>query len=173
MNTLSLSVSNPRSENGSSLRTSSRTSVNSRCSRTSKGAHSVQPVAMSVKVNVCTKRPLAVGPPCATRSASTNPGAGSSQPSNVRTGTLLRTTAEEGARRPVLFPACPFTFCKARSIVAALIASRPVRTWGASCTWPCRCIASTRVGISGRSRLPQIRSDASQTTIRVSRTASS
>ena len=42
---------------------------------------------------------------------------------------------------------------------------QPVRTSGASCRWPCRSIASTRIGIRGRSRLPQTRSDASQTTI--------
>src|SRR5665811_1383943 len=79
MNTLSLSVSKPSRGKGSRLRTSVSTSVSSLCSRTSNGAHSVQPVAMSVNVNVCTKLPLAVGPLCATRSASTNPGAGSPQ----------------------------------------------------------------------------------------------
>ncbi len=70
--------------------------VSRRCSRTNSGAHSVQPVAMSVSTKVCTKLPLATGPLWATRSASTNPGGGSSQPSNVRTGTL-RLTAAEGA----------------------------------------------------------------------------
>ena len=43
MNTLSLSVSNPSSANGIRFRTSLRTSVNNFCSRTSNGAHSVQP----------------------------------------------------------------------------------------------------------------------------------
>ena len=97
MNTLSLSVSNPSSGNGMRWRISLNTSANSFCSRTSNGAHSVQPVAMSVSVKVCTKLPLAVGPLCATRSASTNPGAGSFQPSKVRTGTLRRMLAEGGA----------------------------------------------------------------------------
>jgi hypothetical protein len=54
MNTLSLSVSNPSKTNGSSLRISLSTSVSSVCSRTSTGAHSVHPVAMSVSVSVCT-----------------------------------------------------------------------------------------------------------------------
>src|SRR5947209_11466253 len=56
MNTLSLSVSNPSSGKGSSLRISPSTSVSSRCSRTSNGAHSVQPVAMSVSTKVWTWR---------------------------------------------------------------------------------------------------------------------
>ncbi len=56
-----------------------------------------------------------------------NPGAGSSQSANVRTRTLRRTPAEGDARRRP-FPACPLTSRNARSIVAALIASRPPRT---------------------------------------------
>src|SRR5258708_4752082 len=64
MNTLSLSVSNPSRANGSSLRNSLSTSVNRRCSRTNSGAHSVQPVAMSVSTKVCTKLPFATGPLC-------------------------------------------------------------------------------------------------------------
>ena len=75
MNSLSLSRSNPNSAKDSSLRTSLSTSVNSRCSRTSSGAHFVQPVAMSVSTSVCTKLLFAVGLLCATRSASTNPAA--------------------------------------------------------------------------------------------------
>jgi hypothetical protein len=58
-------------------------------------------------------------------------------------------------------------------MVAALIVSNPVRTSGASWRWPCRSIASSMIGTNGRNRLPQIRSDASQTTISASRTASS
>jgi DNA-binding transcriptional MocR family regulator len=53
--------------------------------------------------------------------------------------------------------------CSARSIVAALILSKPARTSAAGRRWPCRSIASTRTGMSGFSRLPQIRSDASHT----------
>ncbi len=132
MNTLSLSVSNPSKGNGSRLRTSPSTSVSSVCSRTSSGAHSVYPVAMSVSVSVCTKLPSAVGPLCATRSDSMNPGSGSFQSANVRTGTLRRTPAEGGARRRVLPPACPLTSRSARSMVAALIASKLPRTSGAS-----------------------------------------
>jgi hypothetical protein len=52
---------------------------------------------MSVSVSVYTKLPFAVGPLCATRSASTNPGAGSFQPSKVRTGTFRRIAADGGA----------------------------------------------------------------------------
>jgi hypothetical protein len=77
---------------------------------------------MSVSTRVCTKPPLATGPLWATRSASTNPGGGSSQPSNVLTGTL-RLIATEGAdRRRVAVPACRRISRNARSIVTALIA---------------------------------------------------
>ena len=132
MKTLSLSVSNPSSANGIRLRTSLSTAINTVCSRTNNGAHSVQPVAMSVNVSVCMKLPSAVGPLCATRSASMNPGAGSSQPSNVQIGTLRRTPTEDAERRRVPPVACSLTLHSARSIVAALIASRPARNSGAS-----------------------------------------
>ena len=56
-------------------------------------------------------------------------------------------------------------------MVAALIVSKPASTSGARSRWPCRSIAETRIGTNGRSRLPQIRSDASQTTINASRVA--
>lgn len=79
MNTEWLSVPRPRSANGSCLRSSVSTVVNSSCSRTRSGAHSVQRVAMSVRMNVWTKLPRAEGPLRATRSASTKPGAGSPQ----------------------------------------------------------------------------------------------
>ena len=49
----------------------------------------------------------------------------------------------------------------ARSIVAALIVSNPPQTSSASRRWPCRSIASTRIGTNGRKRFPQTRSDAS------------
>src|SRR5215218_3987655 len=98
MNTLSLSVSNPSRSKGSSLRSSVKPSLSRPCFRTSNGPHSVHPVAMSVKTSVCTKLPLAEGPLCATRSASTKPGGGSCQSAKVRTGTLRR-TAEDGAVR--------------------------------------------------------------------------
>ncbi len=130
-------------------------------------------MAMSVSTKVCTKLPFATGPLCATRSASTNPGGGSSQPSNVRSATLRLTAAEGAALRRVAVRACRLMSRNARSMVAALIDSRLVRTSSPSRRWPCRSIASTRIGTSGRSRLPQIRSDASQTTISASRTASS
>lgn len=77
MNTVSLSVSRPTSAKGNCLRNSVNTVLNSVCSRTIRGAHSVQPVAMSVSTRVWMKLPRADGPLCATRSASTNPGAGS------------------------------------------------------------------------------------------------
>src|SRR4051794_4070241 len=58
----------------------------------------VHPVAMSVNTSICTKLPLAEGPLCATRSASTKPGVGSCQSAKVRTGTLRRTA--RGRSRP-------------------------------------------------------------------------
>src|SRR3954468_15370543 len=105
MNTLSLSVSNPSRSKGSSLRSSVKTALSRPCSRTSNGPHSVHPVAMSVKTSVCTKLPLAEGPLCATRSASTKPGGGSCQSAKVRTGTLRRTAEDGAVRRRVPPPA--------------------------------------------------------------------
>src|SRR3954467_12383942 len=106
MNTLSLSVSNPSRSEGSSLRSSVKTSLSRPCSRTSNGPHSAHPVAMSVKTSVCTKLPLAEEPLCATRSALTKPGGGSCQSAKVRTGTLRR-TAEDGAVRRRVPPPGP------------------------------------------------------------------
>jgi hypothetical protein len=91
----------------------------------------------------------------------------------VRTGTRRLIAAEAADRRRVAGPACRRISCNARSIVAALIASNLARTSGTRWTSPCRSMASSRIGTRGRSRLPQIRSEASQTTISASRTASS
>src|SRR4051794_39108469 len=109
MNTLSLSVSNPSRSKGSSLRSSVKTALSRPCCRTSNGPHSVHPVAMPVKTSVCTKLPLAEGPLCATRSASTKPGGGSCQSAKVRTGTLRRTAEDGAVRRRVPPPACART----------------------------------------------------------------
>ena len=51
--------------------------------------------------------------------------------------------------------------------------NKPPRTSSARSRWPCRSMASTSVGSSGLRRLPQVRSDASHSTTRASRTASS
>ncbi|MGY3387890.1 hypothetical protein ACVWW6_000481 [Bradyrhizobium sp. USDA 3311] len=99
MNTVSLSVSRPSSAKGNCLRNSVSTVLNSVCSRTIRGAHSVQPVAMSVSTRVWMKLPRADGPLCATRSASTNPGAGSLQSADVRIGTLRRNECVACRRR--------------------------------------------------------------------------
>src|SRR4051794_17987117 len=74
----------------------------------------VHPVAMSVNTSVCTKLPLAEGPLCATKSASTKPGGGSCQSAKVRTGTLRRTAKDGAVRRRVPPPACARTGRKAR-----------------------------------------------------------
>ena len=121
--------------------------------------------------SVCTKLPFGTGPLCATRSASAKPGGGSSQSENVRTGMLARTG--DGALRRRFLPARSRTPRSERSIVAGLIARSPARMSGPSCRWPCLSMAATKVGISAFSRLPQIRSDASQRTTSASRTASS
>jgi hypothetical protein len=91
----------------------------------------------------------------------------------VRNGTLRLSAAEGAALRRLAVPACRLMSRNARSMVAALITSSLVRTSCASRRWPNRFIASTKTGTGGRNRLPQIRSDASQTTINASRTASS
>jgi hypothetical protein len=59
MNTESSSVSMPSSENGSCRRTSINTMLRSACSRTSNRAHSVQPVAISVRHQHLNKTPAA------------------------------------------------------------------------------------------------------------------
>jgi hypothetical protein len=81
--------------------------------RTSSGAHSVQPVAISVKTRVCVKAPFAGGPECATRSASTKPGAGLFQSENVRMGTLRLIAVEPLRRRcPVAFALTPLRMAR-------------------------------------------------------------
>lgn len=160
MNTVSLSVSRPSSTKGKCLRNSVSTVLNSVCSRTIRGAHSVKPVAMSVSTRVWMKLPRADGPLCATRSASTTPGAGSFQSADVRIGTLRR--RECAACRWRWRPNCSRIRANARSIVAALIAKSLSWISGESLSWLCRSISSTNAGSDAFSRFPQIRSDASQ-----------
>jgi hypothetical protein len=74
------------------------------------------------------KAALAVGPLCATRFASTNPGAGLSQSSKVRTATLRLIAAEGGACRRLRPPLAFRASRNARLIVAALIDNKSVRT---------------------------------------------
>ena len=173
MNTLSLSVSNPSKSNGMSLRRPVRTAFTSVRSRNSNGAHSVHPVAISVRTRVWAKLPRAEGPLCDTRSASTNPGAGSCQSECVRTGMLCRTDDGEIRGRRRRAPDCSRMLRRDRSIVAALMASKPARTSSARARWPCLSMEPTSVGSNGFRRLPQMRSDASHNTTRASRTASS
>ena len=101
------------------------------------------------------------------------PGGGSSQSENVRTGILLRTDDGAAARRRLLPIASSRTWRSDRSIVDALMASTAARICGPSLMCPCRSIASTNVGISAFRRLPQIRSDASHRTTIASQTDSS
>ena len=53
---------NPSRSNGRSLRTAVKTALTSVPSRNSKGAHSVHPVAISVRTSVWTKLPRVNGP---------------------------------------------------------------------------------------------------------------
>lgn len=149
-----------------------RASITRAPSRQGSGTHSVQPVATSVSTSVHANAPARLGPECATRSISMNPGGGSSQSLNVRIRTLRRTAFTAPARRR---PAPPRsrTSRKSRSIVAALIISKRLRTSGSSCRWPCRSIAGTSTGSEAFSRLPQIRSELSHRTISAARAASS
>ncbi len=70
MNSLPLSVSTPRRGNGIVGRRRASASTTRPLSRTRSGRHSVQPVAISVSVRVCTKLPSTVPPPWDTRSIS-------------------------------------------------------------------------------------------------------
>ena len=85
--------------NGRAPRSRSTASTTTPASRTSSGTHSVQPLAISVSTSVQTKLPAIDDPQCATRSASTKPGAGSCQSPNVRTGTLPRMRSPPERRR--------------------------------------------------------------------------
>ena len=102
------------------------------------------------------KLPLVEGPLCATRSASTKPGAGSFQSADVRTGMLRRSALAAGRRRAR--PLRSRIGCNARSMVAALIDNSFERISGASWMWPCRSIESSKIGIKAFSRLPHNRS---------------
>jgi len=95
----SLSKSTPRSGNGNSSLAAASASITSSPLRTRTGTDSVQPVAMSVRTIVWTKRPAAEVPACATKSTSTKPGGGSFQSPKVRTGTERRTAELKPARR--------------------------------------------------------------------------
>lgn len=93
--------------------------------------------------------------------------------SDVLIGTLRRTPDARELRRRDRPVASRRTSCRTRSIVAALIARSEARTSAWSSRWPCRSMAATRIGNSALSRLPQIRSPASQSTISAERTRSS
>ncbi|MEH2711669.1 hypothetical protein DXU06_45025 [Bradyrhizobium elkanii] len=91
MNALPLSKSAPRMPQGNRLCARSIARTTRPPSRVTSGMHSVQPVATSTLVNVCMNEPATDVPPCATMSTSQNPGGGSCQSLNVRTGTSRRT----------------------------------------------------------------------------------
>ena len=171
MNRLSLSKSIPRNGNGNSSRARFRACMTISASRTTIGMHSVHPVATSVSTNVCTNAPDTVVPPCATKSTSTQPGAGLPQSLNVRIGTLRRTAEPNpaGRRRPL--PAAKRTPASKRSIVAALTCSSFARVASSSVTQPCRSKAGNNTVIIGCSRFEHTRSATSQSWISASRTS--
>jgi hypothetical protein len=98
------------------------------------------------------------------------PGGGSPQSLNVRilTPRRMALVALE-RRRPD--PAWARTPRNSRSMVEALTASRRLLTALSSMRWPCRSIAGTRTGSAAFRRLPQTRSEASQSTSSAARTA--
>jgi len=132
-------------------------------SRNSSGRHSVQPLAISVKVNECAKLPAATSPECDTRSISMKPGMGSFQSANVRIGTLRRSAVGSFRLRRLL--ATVRMSLNNRSIVAALMFSNFGRIAMVSVRWPLRSSAGTSIGNKALSRLPHTRSEASQSTI--------
>ena len=89
----------------------------------------------------------------------------------VRTGTW--SPVDGRFRRLRRLPAVALMGLSRRSRMDALAASSRRRTWGSRSRCPCRSMDSTRLGSAAFSRLPQIRSAASQITITASRTASS
>jgi hypothetical protein len=86
MKALSLSESIPRIGTGNRRRMASSPSTTSDCSRATRGIASVQPEHTSVTTRLHKKVPCIDAPPWATKSTSRNPGAGSFQSANVRTG---------------------------------------------------------------------------------------
>ena len=156
MQTVSLSVSKPSSAMALVCAVLSALLSAAFARERSCGAHSVQPVAISVSTKVWIKLPRGEGPLWATMSSSTNPGGGSPQSADVRIGILLRKACAVGRRRWRL--EASRIRASARSIVAALIASNLARISAASSRWPCRSIASISTGINAFSRLPQTRS---------------
>jgi hypothetical protein len=113
---------------GSSFRNSVSTSLRSFCSLTSNGGHSVHPVATSASTSVGMKLPFGDEPLCATRSASTNPGAGSCQSEKVRTG-MLRRIASEGAvrRRSVTYVSGRSIDSRLRTVTGCVTGDRTAR----------------------------------------------
>ena len=179
MKALSLSVSTPRIGKWRSLATFDMASTISSWVRTGIATRSVQPLAMSVSTRVCTSLPSVFGPPqCSTmpasnRSTSKKPGSGSPQSENVHTGMLRRIAAPKPVRRrrwPSIFARVSL---KARSIVAALMVSSldPSIASRSMCPW--RSMAPMSCGSSAFGRLPQSRSEVSQSTTSIARTASS
>jgi hypothetical protein len=126
---------------------------------------------MSVSTIVWTKLPAADVPECATKSTSTKPGGGSFQSPKVRTGTERRTAELKpaGRRRPPR--AASRTSDSNRSIVAGLTSSSSARVSSLIATRPWRSNAGSRTGASGLSRFEQIRSEASHSAIKASRTS--
>jgi hypothetical protein len=102
------------------------------------------------------------------------PGAGSFQSAKARTATRRRTEGVVERARPTRRPrAAARGSASRRSIVAALTARTRVRTVSSSRKCPCCSSAVTSIGSSGRSLLPQTRSEASHSTSSARRIASS
>ena len=97
-----------------------------------------------------------------TKSISRNPGGGAFQSAKVRTG-ILRPGDCCLLRRSRRLAGVLMGW-SSRSRVAALADSSRWRTPGSRSRWPWRSMDSTRWGNAAFSRLPQIRSAASQTT---------
>jgi hypothetical protein len=153
-------------------RISPNTSTNNVCSRTSSGASSVQPDAISVTTSVCTNAPFVTGPECARRLPFPLLGFDVDNDSVFMNETVRDYCAAEKIEltrcRPYRKNDQAHVEQKNGEIVRRMVgyrryegiaAAEQLARLYAPCPW--RTIASINVGMIAFSRLPQTRSDAS------------
>src|SRR3990167_2526998 len=141
------------------------------CSLANRGTASVQPEQTSVATRLWRYSPDIDPPPCTTKSISTYPGNESCQSWEVLIAISLLNLLN--IRFFFRLPVFSRIGRNTRSIVDALTDKIFLRSVNSNFKWPCRSIASTKLGITAFKRFPQILSDVSHNTINASFTASS
>jgi hypothetical protein len=126
INSAPLSVSIPNSGKGRRSWARLRAATTASWPRWRSGRHSVQPVAISVRVRVQRNEPSVLVPQWATRSASMKPGLVSFQSLKVRTGICFLSSVPDLVVEMPCF-SCLRYGLRIRSAVAGLIARRWLR----------------------------------------------